>query len=169
MKREMLIAIVVSLTLGLGGGYVIASNAEKSNDSNTEMSDHSENEGDHDDSSEHKEEHNLFEVSSEDAPTVDFTAIEDQKSGWNIKLNTGKFTFAPDNVNKINTIGEGHAHLYVDGVKVARLYGPDFHYGESFDGTKEFRITLNANDHSEYSVDGEVIEATKQVTHDKHN
>lgn len=107
----------------------------------------------------------LFEVNASQAPTVSISVVEDAVSGWNIKVETDNFRFTPDNVNQENIIGEGHAHLYVDGVKVARLYAGDYHYIENFDGTRTFRVTLNANDHSEYAVDGDVIDSEVQVTH----
>jgi hypothetical protein len=106
-----------------------------------------------------------FAVDSENAPTIDFVVEEDTKSGWNITLTTTNFVFAPENVNEAPVVGEGHAHLYVDDVKIARLYGPYFHYDKNFDGSKVFRVELNANDHSVYAVDGEPIDKEVTVTH----
>lgn len=107
-----------------------------------------------------------YEVSAKDAPKVEFVVTEDKKSGYNIKVLATDFVFTPENVNGENVMGEGHAHLYIDGEKVARLYSPYYHWDGSFEGTKEFKVTLNANDHSEYAVDGESIVATQEVTHD---
>jgi hypothetical protein len=90
---------------------------------------------------------------------------EDAKSGYNIKILTTDFIFTPESVNGENVIGEGHAHLYVDGEKVGRLYSPYYHYDGSFEGTKTFSVTLNANDHGEYAIDGEVISTEVQITH----
>ena len=35
--------------------------------------------------------------------------------------------FAPENVNQADVDGQGHAHIYVDGEKVSRVYGERFH------------------------------------------
>lgn len=162
VNKDVLLATVIALVLGLAGGYGFAqvSSSEDSSESiEMAMSDDAPMSHMHD---------SLFEVPAEGAPTIDFTVEEDAKSGWNIAIETTNFTFAPNNVNGQNARGEGHAHLYVDGVKVARVYGQYFHYPEDFDGTKTFRIELNANDHSVYAVDGQKIEAVKEISHD-HN
>lgn len=59
--------------------------------------------------------------------------------------------------------GEGHAHLYVDGQKIARLYGKWYHIEELSPGQHEITVTLNANDHREYAVNGENISTSTIV------
>lgn len=154
-RQTLLVVTVLALGIGAGIGYLIADAQD------SESAAHTQDEHAHSGQTAHE----MFMVSPEQAPSVDFSVEEDVKSGWNITINTSNFRFTPEKVNGENTIGEGHAHLYVDGEKIARLYSPYFHYDESFDGTREFRITLNANDHSEYAVNGEVIEAVKSVSH----
>ena len=156
MKKDVLAATIIALLLGLGGGYGLA---QVIDDSKTESA--SEVAMD-----EHMHGDAKFEVPAESAPTVDFEVIEDAKSGWNVHIKTTNFTFAPNNVNGQNATGEGHAHLYVDGEKVARVYGEYFHYDENFDGSKTFKVTLNANDHSEYAVNGLAIHDENQISHD---
>ena len=118
--------------------------------------------------------HSPFEVPAAGAPTVDIVVTEDAIAGFNIHIETTNFTWAPENVNTAPVAGEGHAHLYIDGEKIARLYGPDYHVGPGVDATltSHFRVTLNANDHSDYAVDGVVIadethtaEAPEEHTH----
>lgn len=160
MKATVIVVVVVALLGGFGTGYMLGVNVEDEKPTSTEHQ--------HATSTSHG--HNeLFEVEQSKAPTVEIAVNEDAKSGWNIELSTTNFAFTPFKVNGDNFVGEGHAHLYVDDVKVARLYGPNYHYDENFDGTREFRVTLNANDHSAYAVDGERIEATLTVTHESHN
>ena len=64
-----------------------------------------------------------------DAPTLDFRVAKDAGAGWNLHVATTGFRFAPERVNAPHRPGEGHAHVYVDGKKVARIYGPWFHLG----------------------------------------
>lgn len=167
--KKLVILVITSLFIGAAAGYTVAEIQKDDSASSGHAADM------HDDTAHEPHTggdhmaHETFEVDPENAPTVDFTVTEDAKSGWNVRVDTTNFEFTPGSVNADNVAGEGHAHLYVDGQKVARLYGPDFHYGETFDGTKTFRVTLNANDHSEYAVDGEVIEATQKVTHQAHD
>lgn len=171
MKNNLIMAAVVSLIIGFSGGYLLADSKKDETKQSGEMShsDEAHTMDEHSGDSLMLHSHNMFNVEVGQAPSVSFTAEEDAKSGWNITLKTDKFKFTPENVNGENVVGEGHAHLYVGGEKVARLYGPNFHYDEAFDGTKTFRVTLNANNHEEYAVDGDVIDAQQQISHKHHN
>src|SRR5690606_38361231 len=56
-------------------------------------------------------------------PTVAVTATPDPKSGVNLRVETTGLTFAPEHASTEHVLGEGHAHVYVDGEKYGRLYG----------------------------------------------
>lgn len=101
-----------------------------------------------------------------DAPTLDFRAVRDAASGWNLHIVTTGFRFAPERVNRPHRAGEGHAHVYVDGRKIARIYGPWFHLGALPRGRVTLGVTLNANDHSGLAVAGRPLKAEKTVTVD---
>jgi hypothetical protein len=184
MDRAHIVAPIVTLVVGLAGGYGVAqlvSSGEEPAPSHAEAftsaaaiasaspSAAGMHQDDHESSGDAGHMHGTYDVPAAQAPAVSLAVEEDAKSGWNVTLTTDGFTFTPEDVNGENVMGEGHAHLFVDGEKVARLYGPSFHYPEDFDGTRTFRVTLNANDHSEYAADGEVIEAAVDVTHDHHD
>ncbi len=99
------------------------------------------------------------------APTVAIQAIKDSKDGYNVRVRTTNFTFTPEAVGTGAEPNKGHAHLYVNGVKIARLYGEWFNIGNSLlaDGDNEILVTLNANDHSEWAQNGQHISATVMV------
>lgn len=109
------------------------------------------------DSMEAMHSHAMLEVDKESpVPEISIKAYKDKKDGYNIHIMTENFSFAPTKVNGLPTQGEGHAHLYVNEEKIARVYGEWFHvsadlleYGENI-----IEVTLNANDHSEWIVDG---------------
>lgn len=84
--------------------------------------------------------------------------------GLNVRIDTTGFAFAPLSVNGEHVSGEGHAHIYVDGVKVARVYGQWFFLGGLAAGEHEVRVTLTSNAHQPYVADGEPVEATVVVT-----
>ena len=98
------------------------------------------------------------------APTLDFRVAKDAASGWNLHVVTTGFRFAPESVNGPHRPGEGHAHVYVDGKKVARIYGPWFHLGVLPPGEVTLSVTLNANDHSALAVAGRPLKAEKTIT-----
>lgn len=112
----------------------------------------------------HHHKHGKIEASAFKAiPELSLEVYPDAVKGWNIRLVTKNFRFAPENVNKKPVPGEGHAHLYVDGKKVARLYSPWFHLKPQSPGPHTIRVTLNANNHSDLAIHGKPIEAVKKI------
>jgi len=100
-------------------------------------------------------------------PTVAIELHPDTMSGYNLEVKTENFRFAPEHVNTAVVANEGHAHVYVDGKKIARLYGNWMHLPkELFVGVGDHHVlvTLNANDHSDLAHGGTKIEAKGMVT-----
>lgn len=131
-------------------------------DSDDHDHDHSMGGGTHDhDAGEH--DHSVpIEVAAENAPSISVEAIPDGHT-FNLKLTIENFIFAPENASTAHMAGEGHAHLYVDGVKVTRLYGPWFHLSGLSEGEHEVRVELSANSHNALAVDGELIDAAVTI------
>ena len=96
-------------------------------------------------------------------PTVSLEVSRDAVAGWNLHVETSDFRFAPESVNEAPRPGEGHAHLYVDEKKVARLYGPWFHLGGLEPGPHQIKVQLNANDHSTLVFEGKPISSSVEV------
>lgn len=94
-----------------------------------------------------------------DAPTLDIALHADTVGGWNLELITEHFRFSADRAGLSHRPGEGHAHLYVNGEKIARLYGNWYHLAALPDGPVEIEVTLNANDHRPLSVGTELVSA----------
>ena len=105
-------------------------------------------------------EHGTIDVSADAAiPQVDLVIHKDAMSGWNLEIVTENFRFAPEHASTEHVAGEGHAHLYVDGKKIARAYGRWFHIAEPAPGAHSIRVTLNSNAHQDFTVGGKVVEA----------
>lgn len=98
-----------------------------------------------------------------DAPKVEITVAKDAVGGWNLNIRAANFRFAPDHASLPHIAGEGHAHLYANGRKIARIYGPWFHIETLPAGDVELRVDLNANDHRPFSVSGHTVRATATV------
>ncbi len=96
--------------------------------------------------------------------SVEVTAEVDPIDGINVHVRPTGFVFAPEKLNKADVDGEGHAHIYVDGEKVSRVYGERFHLKGVGPGEHEIRVTLNANSHGEYAVDGQPVQAMTHVS-----
>ena len=96
-------------------------------------------------------------------PELIITALPDPMSGWNLKIVTRNFRFAPENASRSHVSGEGHAHIYVNDEKVARHYGHWFHIADLAPGKNTITVTLNTNDHRQLVVDGEVLSASTVI------
>jgi hypothetical protein len=96
-------------------------------------------------------------------PTVRLTIHPDARQGWNLEVQTTNFRFAPESVNQVSTAIEGHAHLYINGVKITRLYG-NWYYLESLaPGRHQITVRLNTNGHEMLMHDGQAIEDTATI------
>ncbi len=111
-----------------------------------------------------EDEHHGGTTEAENAMSVSVQVLADSVSGVNVRIAPQGFTFAPGNVNGTHVDGEGHAHIYVDGVKISRVYTPWYYLGDVEPGDHEIRVTLNANSHNEYTFNGEKVEATTHFT-----
>lgn len=118
----------------------------------------------HDDSHPHNEsmmhDHTgLIEIQEgELVPTIKTTVTKDPMSGWNLYVETENFKFAPEFASTNHTLGEGHAHIYVNGEKLARLYSNWYHISTLNSGMNKITVSLNANDHTQYSYNDQLIE-----------
>ncbi|MCP3757539.1 cupredoxin domain-containing protein [Streptomyces sp. TBY4] len=110
--------------------------------------------------------HRLREVPAEGAPEVRLAARPDSEDGWNLQLTVANFHFTPDSTGGAALPGAGHAHLELDGRKLARLYGPWFHLPAAQvpeGGPHTLTVRLYADDHTAWAVAGKPVEATLQL------
>ena len=93
-------------------------------------------------------------------PSVDIKITKDISSGYNLQLITKNFKFTPEKIGTANVMSEGHAHIYINGKKT-RLYSEWYHIDDEklTQPINQIRVTLNANDHSEYTVNSRPVEA----------
>lgn len=110
--------------------------------------------------------HPLRDVSPDaPAPSVTHLVFPDAVDGYNLQILTQNFDFKPASINREPVANQGHGHLYINGEKIARLYGPWFHIPAALlkPGVNEVRVTLNANDHSVWSREGQPIASSVRV------
>jgi len=143
------------------------STAAHSEEAAPEAADH-DHDHDHDHGSDRAGGHHnhaaLMEVDYEPVPTIGLRTHLDPASGVNLEVITTGFTLAPERASTDPVDGEGHFHLYVDGVKLRRLYAHWAHVDLKEPGDHEIRVELSANDHSPLAVDGVKLDATAVVT-----
>lgn len=108
--------------------------------------------------------HRTLEVGDATAPpTVKLTVAKDPKAGWNLHAQVENFRFAPERASMAHVPGEGHAHLFIDGKKITRLYGEWYHIPTLAPGTRKITVTLNANSHEDLTIKGQPISDTCEV------
>ncbi len=96
--------------------------------------------------------------------SVKITAEPDANGGVYVRITTEGFRFAPDLVDQDHTPGAGHAHIYLDGEKLGRVFADEYHIAVVPPGEREIRVSLNTNNHSELVFDGAKVTAAATVT-----
>lgn len=147
---------VIGLVFGGGIGFTIAAGNGITFDGHNHA-----NPAHHGAGHEGHEHSELLEVDGE-PPSIRLMLTPDPSSGWNLHLLTEQFLFSPENASREHVPGEGHAHLYVNGAKLARLYGA-WHHLDALPEGAEVTVGLYTNDHRAYASDGEKIAATVTV------
>lgn len=155
MQRSLAL-LIIGLFFGAGAGFLLAAangvtldgHDHDHNMAETSMGDHA-----------HKHGQAQVIPEGENAPTVDVVLHKDAMAGWNLEIITTNFTFSPETVNQPNELGKGHAHVYANGEKLARIYAPWMHIGSLPAGETTVSASLNANDHSPISVGDKLLSA----------
>jgi len=100
----------------------------------------------------------IHEISSSVAPSAKLLVTKDPTGGFNVQVQTSRFTWRPDMASMKHVEGEGHAHVYLDGRKIMRIYNNWFHLNTFQFATKSgeqlLSIELVGNDHAPYTTEG---------------
>lgn len=105
-----------------------------------------------------------IEVDAADAPDLSIEMTKDAMAGYNLHVIVENFEFSPRRASLDHAKGQGHAHVYVNGVKQGRLYGPWMHLDGLPNGEVLVEVTLNANNHRPLALAGEPIKASATVS-----
>lgn len=112
----------------------------------------------------HEHHHKTLAIpAGQPVPMVKLVAHLDAMQGWNLEVQVTNFRFAPEQINRKSLTTEGHAHLYIDGKKVTRLYGSWYYLANLEPGQHQITVTLNANGHEELTFNGQSIAASTIV------
>lgn len=127
-----------------------------------ELADESHGEHDHGQGMNHN--HEPMEIpEGQPIPSVDLVVHPDQMKGWNLEVKVSNFRFAPEHASSNDRPGEGHAHLYVNGEKITRIYGNWYYLGILEPGRNQLRVNLNSNDHKQLVHQGQPIEDVEVI------
>lgn len=108
--------------------------------------------------------HKMMEIPfGQPIPTVNIVIHQDPLRGWNLETKVTNFKFAPEHVSTGAKPGEGHAHLYINGKKITRLYSSWYYLGDLKPGQHEITVELNANSHEVLAHNRKIIKDTKMI------
>ncbi len=87
-------------------------------------------------------------------PAVEARLGRDDRDGYNLWLKLDNYRLTPGRTGQAPRANEGHAVLFINGVKVYRLYSTWTHLPRALfrDGFNYLRVTLNANNHAVWAV-----------------
>ena len=105
-----------------------------------------------------------LEVDAATAPLINIALTPDPLSGYNLNVLVERFAFSPQQASLAHAKGHGHAHVYVNGVKQGRLYGPWAHLDALPKGKVIVEVMLNSNTHQPLAVNGEPIKASATLS-----
>lgn len=109
--------------------------------------------------------HGYVEIPKDmEIPEVNLTVTPDGPDTWLLKLDLHHFAFAPEKAGEMQpSYNEGHAHIYINGKKISRLYGEYYHLGKLKEGRNEITVTLNSNNHGALMAGGQPVGATSVI------
>lgn len=115
------------------------------------------------DGNEHHHHQRLDVMQGQPVPSVVLVVHDDLVQGWNLELQTSHFQFAPERVNQSSSATEGHAHLYIDGQKIGRIYSNWYYLPPLPPGRHEITVTLNTNTHEDLYYEDQLISDTAVI------
>ena len=100
----------------------------------------------------------VHEIMQEASPQATLEIQKDPTGGFNVRVVTTNFTWRPEMASMQHVPGEGHAHIYLDGRKIMRIYNEWFHLNTYQFATKAgeqlLSIEFVGNDHAPYTIQG---------------
>jgi LPXTG-motif cell wall-anchored protein len=109
----------------------------------------------------------IHEVSKEKAPTALLEISKDPTGGFNVHVKTTNFTWRPEMASMKHVQGEGHAHVFLDGRKIMRIYNEWFHLNTfqfaTRSGEQLLSVEFVGNDHAAYTIQGSPVGDTQII------
>ena len=109
----------------------------------------------------------VHEITQATAPKATLDIQKDPTGGFNVQVVTSNFVWRPEMASMQHVPGEGHAHVYLDGRKIMRIYNEWFHLNtyqfSTRSGEQLLSIEFVGNDHAPYTIQGLPVGAEQVV------
>tara|TARA_B100001113_G_C20684602_1_gene437906 strand:- start:93 stop:527 length:435 start_codon:yes stop_codon:yes gene_type:complete len=92
-------------------------------------------------------------------PSIDMEIYKDSIDGYNLFIDLKNFTLDPSQVGRVVKANTGHLNLFVNEIKIGRIYSNWFHIPQRFFNLEEnnIKVTLNSNLHEAFTIEDEPI------------
>ncbi len=99
-------------------------------------------------------------------PTLNLEIFKDSIDGYNLYIKLNNFKLTPRQINKNNEPDVGYLNLYINDIKVARIYSNWAHLPKRYFNFNEniIKVTLNTNMHGNIHLNGKAIQANIIIT-----
>lgn len=109
------------------------------------------------------------EIDAAKAPTITSLHVtKDPSGGFTITVETANFTFLAEEpetaIGQSQDGATGHAHVFINGHKLAEMHTPVLHLAELPFGPHDIKVVLTNADHADYAILGRVIAAEVEFT-----
>lgn len=116
--------------------------------------------------------------SSVSKPALSLTLSKDTMSGYNLQVAIQNYELMPPPSNIVSMADlmsvaitketgfiEGHAHLYINGIKIQRVYGLNVHLPVKHfkEGVNTVSVTLNNHGHMYWTIDDKKVVSTLYI------
>ena len=101
-------------------------------------------------------------------PLINLEIIKDKVDGYNLYIDLENFTLNPSQLGIENQPNMGYLQLFVNDIKITRVYSNWVHVPQRFFNLKDnfIKITFNSNLYDEFTIEGKPLEYILKVTGD---
>lgn len=97
-------------------------------------------------------------------PGMSLSLDRDKMSGFNLQIETQNFELEPPELAGCcdEKVLEGHAHIFINGVKIYRAYSPYIHLPADLflPGINQIMVSLNDHEHNTWSLGSKMLMST---------
>lgn len=104
--------------------------------------------------------HKSLDIGDMPVPKIQLSVFRDAIDGVNVNVKVQNYLLnAPDTVVMDSEVLQGHAHVFVNGLKKQRLYGDNIHIPKEWlqKGVNQIAISLNSHQHENWVKDNSNI------------
>ncbi len=98
-------------------------------------------------------------------PSINLKVIKDEIDGYNIFIDLKNFNLNPSEIGGENISNSGYLQLFINDIRVTRIYSDWVHVPQRFFNLKEnfIKITIHSYLHDQFTIKGKPIEHIVKV------